>query len=151
MANMTAERTNTVVAIVNTNDDLVQSLKDVLETEGYAVVTLRIRDIKAGKTDFTGFLAAHDPAVVIYDIAVPYETSWTFFQTLRKLPECQNRKFIVTTVNKRVMEERVGKTDVIEIVGGRAQDFEPTLEAVKEAVQPYLTAFPPVRLSGTNL
>lgn len=132
---MAAERTRQVVAIVNTNDDLVQSLKDVLETEGFAVVTLHIRDIKAGKADFTGFLQTHDPAVVIYDITVPYETSWTFFQTLLKLPEATHRKFVVTTVNKRVMEERIGKTDVIEIVGGRAQDFEPTVDAVKKALK----------------
>ena len=127
--------TRAVVAIVNTNDDLVQALKDVLETEGYGVVTLHIRDIKAGKADFTVFLESHQPRVVIYDIAVPYESSWTFFQTLRKLPAAEETTFIVTTVNKRVMEERVGKTDVIEIVGGRAQDFEPTIDAVKKALK----------------
>jgi hypothetical protein len=36
--------------------------------------------------------------------------------------------------NRRAMEDRVGKTDVVEIVGGRAQDFEPTIEAVKKVV-----------------
>src|SRR5919108_385699 len=128
---MPGAQTKAVVAIVNTNDDLVHALRDAIETEGLAVVTLHIRDVKAGKTDFTAFLDAHDPAVVIYDIAVPYESSWTFFQTLRKLPEAAQRKFVITTVNKRAMEERVGKTDVIEIVGGRAQDFEPTIDAVK--------------------
>lgn len=130
-----AERTQVVIAIVNTNDDLVQALKEALENEGFATVTLHIRDIKAGKADFGGFLQAHEPAVVIYDIAVPYESNWTFFQTLRKLPECQGQAFVVTTVNKRVMEERVGKTDVVEIVGGRAQDFEPTIDAVKKALK----------------
>lgn len=123
------------MAVVNTNDDLVQALKEALEAEGFATVTLHIRDIKAGKADFTAFLQAHKPAVVVYDIAVPYEGSWTFFQTLLKLPECAFHKFVVTTVNKRVMEERVGKTDVIEIVGGRAQDFEPTIDAVKKALK----------------
>ena len=128
------EPTRSVVAVVNTNDDLVQALRDALEAEGYAVVTTHIRDIKAGKTDFGAFLLAHAPAVVIYDIALPYEDNWTFFQTLRKLPECTNRRFVVTTVNRRAMEARVGKTSVIEIVGGRAQDFEPTIDAVNKAV-----------------
>jgi DNA-binding response OmpR family regulator len=129
------DRTRAVVAIVNTNDDLVQALREAVEAEGFAAVTLHIRDIKAGKADFTGFLQAHNPQVVIYDIAVPYESSWTFFQTLRKLPEAANHTFVVTTVNKRAMEERVGKTDVLEIVGGRAQDFEPTIDAVKKALK----------------
>jgi DNA-binding response OmpR family regulator len=130
-----AERPRPVVAVVNTNDDLVQALKDALDAEGFATVTLHIRDIKAGKADFTAFLQAHKPEVVIYDITVPYESSWIFFQTLLKLPESAFHKFVVTTVNKRVMEERVGTTDVIEIVGGRAQDFEPTIDAVKKALK----------------
>ena len=132
---MTAERTRPVVAVVNTNDDLVQAARDVLEEEGYSIVTLHIRDIKAGKADFAAFLQTHDPAVVVYDITVPYETSWTFFQTLLKLPECAGRAFVVTTVNKRVMDERVGKTDVIELVGGRAQDFEPLIETITKILK----------------
>jgi DNA-binding response OmpR family regulator len=132
---MASGRTKAVVAIVNTNDDLVQALRGALEEEGFATVALHIRDIKAGKADFGAFLETHNPAVVIYDISVPYETSWTFFQTLRKLPESQRHKFVVTTVNKRAMEERVGNTDVLEIVGGRAQDFEPTIEAVHNALK----------------
>ena len=46
---MTESQARPVVAVVNTNDDLVQALRHVLETEGYAVVTTHIRDIKAGK------------------------------------------------------------------------------------------------------
>ena len=72
--------------------------------------------------------------MIVYDIAVPYEDNWTFFQTLRKLPESQQRRFIVTTVNKRAMEDRVGPTEAIEIVGGRSQDLDPTLDAIKKAL-----------------
>jgi DNA-binding response OmpR family regulator len=128
-----SDRTGVVVAIVNTNDDLVQALRAALEEAHYAVVTCHIRDIKAGKVDFGAFLSTHDPAVVVYDITVPYEDNWTFFQTLRKLPEAQPREFVITTVNKRELDRRVGPTKAIEIVGGHAQDFEPTLDAVNKA------------------
>jgi CheY-like chemotaxis protein len=121
-----------VVAIVNTNDDLVQVIRDALVREGFNVVTAHIRDIKAGRQDFGSFLRDHDPAVVIYDIAVPYEDNWTFLQTLRKLPEARNREFVITTVNKRVFEQRVGPKAVVEIQGGRADDLEPVLEAVQK-------------------
>jgi DNA-binding response OmpR family regulator len=124
-------RSNSVVAIVNTNDDLVDVLRDALLREGFNVVTLHIRDIKAGRTDFGAFLSAHDPEAVIYDIAVPYEDNWTFLQTLRQLSEAKNREFVVTTVNKRVFEQRIGSSDVIEIQGGRADDLDPVIEAVK--------------------
>jgi CheY-like chemotaxis protein len=124
-----------VVAVVNTNDDLVMALRSRLLDEGYAIVTAHIRDIKSGREDFAAFVRSHDPDVIIYDIAIPYEDNWTFLHTLRELPECAKRRFIVTTVNKRVLDERVGRTDAVELVGGHADDFEPLVDAVAAAVK----------------
>jgi hypothetical protein len=124
-----------VVAVVNTNDDLVLALRSRLLDEGYSIVTMHIREIKSGRSDFGKFLDAHDPVAVIYDIAIPYDDNWTFFQTLRKLPESQRRQFIVTTVNKRVMDQLVGPTDVIELQGGHADDFDPVIDAVNAVVR----------------
>ena len=119
-----------VVAIINTNDDLVNVLREALIEHGFNVVTGHIRDIKSGRLDFGEFLRVHNPAVTIYDISVPYEDSWTFFQTLTQLPDAANREFVVTTVNKRVLQQRVGPVGVIEIQGGRADDLDPVVEAV---------------------
>lgn len=124
-----------VVAIVNTNDDLVQAVRSRLIDEGVGVVTLHIRDVKSGRSDFGAFLKAHEPAVVIYDIAIPYDDNWTFFSTLRRLPESINRRFLITTVNKRVMEHKVGATDAIELIGGHADDLEPLVDALKRALR----------------
>ena len=127
-----APRAGLVVAVVNTNDDLVSVIRDALIGEGFNVVTAHIRDIKAGRHDFSAFLREHDPAIVIYDLAIPYEDNWTFLQTLRQVPEAQNRRFILTTVNKRVLEQRIGRQDVIELQGGRADDLDPLLDHVKK-------------------
>jgi CheY-like chemotaxis protein len=121
-----------VVAVVNTNDDLVNVIRNALIVEGFNVVTAHIRDIKAGRQDFSVFLREHDPAAVIYDIAIPYEDNWTFLQTLRQLPEAEKRRFILTTVNKRVLDQRIGQKDIIELQGGRADDLDPLLERVKQ-------------------
>ena len=121
-----------VVAVVNTNDDLVNVLRNALVAEGFNVVTAHIREIKAGRQDFSAFLREYAPAVVIYDLAIPYEDNWTFFETLRKLPEARKQRFILTTVNKRVLEQRIGQKDVIELQGGRADDLDPLLEQVKK-------------------
>jgi len=128
-------KTAEVVAIVNTNDDLVNVLQEALRDEGVNVVTAHVRDIKAGRQNFRTFLKAHDPAVVIYDIAVPYEDNWVFFQTLRDVPEARTREFVITTVNLKVLEKRVGSTGAIEIQGGRADDLEPVIDAVKEPLK----------------
>jgi CheY-like chemotaxis protein len=124
-----------VIAVINTSDDLVLTLRDALVREGYNVVSAHIRDIKAGRQDFSAFLQAHDPAAIIYDISVPYEDNWTFFQTLLKLPAALDRQFIVTTVNKQVLDKRVGRTEAIEIQGGRVDDLEPVIEAVQKRVK----------------
>lgn len=120
------------VAVINTNDDLVESLRKVLVEDGYFVVTGHVAEFKAGRQDFTAFLETHDPDAVIYDIAIPYEDNWTFLQSLRKLPAARDRRFIVTTVNKRVLDERVGRTDAIEIKGGHADDFELIIDALSK-------------------
>ncbi len=119
---------------MNTNDDLVALLRQALIDHGFSVVTAHIRDIKAGRQDFPKFLRSHSPRVVVYDIAVPYEDNWTFFQTIRKLPEAQHVTFIVTTVNRKVFAQRVGVEDVIEIQGGHADDLDPILDAIRAAI-----------------
>jgi hypothetical protein len=140
MPSKNADQPGPVVAVINTNDDLVLSLRNVLVEEGYFVVTGHIADLKSGRQDFSAFLKAHRPAAVIYDIAVPYEDNWTFFQALLRLPETHEPTFVVTTVNKRVLEERVGKTDAIEIKGGHADDFELIIEALSKRLKPSGTA-----------
>ena len=119
-----------VVAIINSNDDLVNVVREALVERGFQVVTAHIRDIKSGRQDFSQFLEAHDPAVIVYDIAVPYEDNWTFFQTLRQLPAAHDSAFVVTTVNKQILDQRIGSNDAIEIQGGRADDIDPVVEAV---------------------
>lgn len=123
-----------VVAIINSNDDLVEALRETLLDEGYSIVTAHIREFKSGRQAFGEFVTRHRPAIIIYDIAVPYEDNWRFFQTLRSLPECARQRFLVTTVNKRVMDERIGQTDVIEIHGGHAQDFDAIVQALRERI-----------------
>jgi CheY-like chemotaxis protein len=123
------------VAIVNTNDDLVSALQHALEEEGLNIVTAHIEAIKSGAVDFAAFLDRHDPAVVIYDIALPYDQNWIFLKMLRQLPHARRRSFVVTTVNIRALEARVGSTDAIEIQGGHADDLEPTLDAVRASLR----------------
>jgi len=125
-----------VIAVVNSSDDLIRLLRDELIRIGFNVVTAHIREIKSGQQDFTGFLAGHNPQVIVYDISVPYEENWTFLQTLRKVPEAQDRHWVVTTVNKRVLDQRVGQTGAIEIRGGRADDLDPVLDAVQKFARP---------------
>jgi len=125
-----------VVAIINSNDDLVAILEENLKAGGYNVVSAHIAQIKTGKQDFPKFLRLHQPDVVIYDVAIPYQENWTFLMMLRHLPECHSIPFVITTVNKRALDEELGKkTDCVEIRGGHADDLQPVIDAVDAALK----------------
>jgi CheY-like chemotaxis protein len=122
----------TTIAIVNSNDELIDILSEVFRRDGYDVVTAHSREVREGKVDLTELMARCDPAVLLYDIAVPYDENWQFVRRLRQRPELEGRQLILTSTNKRALEELVGPTDAYEIVG-KPFDVQQIREAVKRA------------------
>ena len=67
-------RPSKVVAVINSNEDTVQLLRQCLEMNGFRqVVTAHVRDIREGATDFLEFVSRTQPAVFVYDISIPYD------------------------------------------------------------------------------
>jgi DNA-binding NtrC family response regulator len=131
MADRTHEK---VVAVVNSSEDTVEMLRSCLQLHGFtSVVTGHVQDFKRGNADFTQFVAEHDPAVFIYDISIPYDKNWTFLRLLLDTESMHGRKLVVTTTNKRRLEEIVGPTDAFEIVG-KPYDLERIVVAVEVAL-----------------
>ena len=123
-----------VVAVVNSNEDTVDMLQECLIGHGFtSVVTGHIEDFKTGAQDFTEFVRQHDPAVFIYDISIPYDKNWTFLRLLLDSESMRGRKVVVTTTNKLRLEELVGPTDALEIVG-KPYDLDKIVSAVKAAI-----------------
>src|SRR5260221_10333433 len=79
------------------------------------------------------FIEQHDPSAVVIDISMPYAHNWTFVRLIRDSASMRDRPLVLTTTNKRALEELVGPTDTIEIVG---KPYEPdeVLEAVRKAI-----------------
>jgi hypothetical protein len=65
-------------------------------------------DIKQGQEDFAAFLKEHDPAVIVYDLAPPYWENWKLLQILLNDEATKHRRFVLTTTNKRLLQEAVG-------------------------------------------
>lgn len=115
---MSNARYDEVVAIVNSSEDTVDMLRQCLLDHGFtSIVTGHVRDFKTGAEDFPKFVDQHDPAVIIYDISIPYEKNWTFLRLLLDSESMRGRKLVLTTTNKRRLDELVGATDAFEIVG----------------------------------
>ena len=121
------------VAIFNSSDDTVELLRYTLERAGFATAAGHVPDIMRGRLDFIAFVEQHDPAALIYDISIPYAENWKFLRLLRDAEVMRGRPIVVTTTNKRALDDLVGPTEAIEIMG---KPYEPQqiVEAVRKAL-----------------
>ena len=122
-----------VVAIVNTNPDLVRLLRVNLEQAGFLVFEIYIEDIKLGEANVESFLHQHDPRVIVYDVAPPYELNWKFLDHLRTATLFRGRQFVLTSVNVQRVREIVGTDETVYEVVGHPADVDQITRAVREA------------------
>ena len=120
------------VAVINGLQDTIDMLRFVLEDAGFRVVDTQARDVRRGEVDLAEFVQRHDAAVVLYDIAIPYDENWRALQERRAAPALAKTPFVVTTTNQRALEGVVGPTDAVEIIG-KPYDLHRIVEAVRRA------------------
>ena len=123
------------VAVIHADEDIVETLLLLLENEGYHAVGELLGNFKESRAYFAGFCQHHQPEVIILDIPPPYEEHWTFFHHLKDSAEAEGRRFLLTTTNKGVLEQVVGKAEALEILG-QPFDFEELMTAVKNPLKP---------------
>ena len=122
-----------VVAVVNTNPDLVELLKARIEAAGFVVLVMHVEEIRGG-LDVAAVMRQHDPEVIVYDVVMPYERNWRFLQHLRET-SFKGRRFVITTPNEQGLRKLVGKDDrVYEILDDRG-DIDAIVQAVREAAR----------------
>ena len=124
-----------VVAILDTSPDTVEMLRHVVQQAGFTVVCAYIHDIREARVDLEAFLRAHQPAVVVYDISVPYEENWRFFQHIRSRESCGKCQFVLTTTNAREVAKLAGPEQHVHEIVGKPYDLGEVARAVKEAVR----------------
>jgi CheY-like chemotaxis protein len=122
-----------VVAIINTNPDLVELLKMRVEAAGCVALVLHIAEIRAG-LDVERILAQHDPKVIVYDVVMPYERNWRFLEHLRETM-FRDRRFVLTTPNEKGLRRLIGKDERIYEVLDDTADIDAIVQAVREAVR----------------
>jgi CheY-like chemotaxis protein len=119
-----------VVAIFNTSEDTTDLLRIVFENAGFVVVTAFTNHLRDGKVDLEAFMRQHQPRVIVWDIAVPYEQNWRLYEHMRSAPACRGVSFVVTTTNVRYVQKLAGDEEVHEIIG-KPYDLNQIVEAVK--------------------
>jgi hypothetical protein len=125
----------TTIAIVNTTPDTVDFLRHVFEQAGFTVVAGFTYDIRDGKLDFEAFMRQHQPRVIVYDLAPPYDANLRLFHHVRDMPAAQSAHFVVTAVNPARVIELVGRDQQVYEVVDRSEDMLRLVHAVKEATR----------------
>jgi DNA-binding NarL/FixJ family response regulator len=123
-----------VVALFNGNPDVLVPVGRLLESAGFQVVSALIPEVRAGRCDVNGMMARHDPAVVVYDIAAPYEENWAMFLQLRATA-MRDRRFVITAANPSRVEWLAGRDERIYEIVDQPLDLDHIVHAVKEAAR----------------
>jgi DNA-binding response OmpR family regulator len=124
-----------VVAVINSTPDIVDLLRLAVEREGFVAVTALTFEIRDGKTDLDHLIQQHQPTVIVYDIAPPYEANWKLFQHVAAMPVMQGRQFVLTSTNRAHVEKIAGPQEHIYEVVGKPFDLAEIATAVKQAVR----------------
>jgi DNA-binding response OmpR family regulator len=131
---MTSAPEPNIVAIINTNEDVVEAIRLILGDAGFVTIGAHLVDFKKGRRDLVAFLQEHNPRVIVLDIAPPYEENWNFFQLMKNSQAARGREFVLTTTNKKILEDLVGKTSTIELVG-KPFDLDEIVKAVQKMMK----------------
>lgn len=123
-----------LVAVINSNEDILDSIRLILDDAGIPSISGHVIDFKKGRQSLVAFMEEYKPKVIIYDIAPPYEENWRFFQLVKDAKEVEGCQFVLTTTNKAALEKFVGETDAIEIIG-KPFDLNEIVIAVKKQLQ----------------
>ncbi len=122
------------VAVLNSNDDIVELFRMVLEHDGCIVVSAHVDAIRRGEQSLADFLEEHDPQLIIYDLTPPYERSWRFLEHLRESPHVTHRRFLITSTNAQRAKEIVGNAEHVYEIVGKPYDIDIIRSAVRRAL-----------------
>jgi CheY-like chemotaxis protein len=122
------------ITVLNSSAETIEILKIALEEQGYAVSTGHVADVKKGQLDVIDFVAEHQPDVIIFDVAIPYEENWRFLRLLQSSDAVKDVKWVITTTHKKRLEELVGECGEVYEVVGKPYDLIQITNAVKNAL-----------------
>lgn len=120
------------LVVLNDSAPVLKMLCEWLQAQGHHCDTALLADMPRAHEEVGPFILKHRPDVVIYDVGMPYSSSWDLLEVIRASPALRFQPFVITTPNKRKLEEAVGPTSAFEIAG-RDSDLRRVLNAVETA------------------
>jgi CheY-like chemotaxis protein len=124
-----------VIAVINSTHDIVDMLRVAHERAGFVVVTALTEELRDGRVDIERFTAQHQPRVIVYDIAPPYDANWQLLQHVAQMPVMAGRQFVITSTNPRHVEGLAGPQEHVYEVVGKPEDIGRIVNATREAAK----------------
>jgi CheY-like chemotaxis protein len=128
------KRSRLRLVVLNDSAPVLKMLCKWLQDHGHHCETALLADMPQAQDQVGPFIRKHKPDVVIYDVGMPYSSSWDLLEVIRSAPALQSQPFVITTPNKRKLEQAVGPTSAFEI-GGRDSELRRVLKAVEAAAR----------------
>ena len=120
------------VAVFNTSPDTVDMLRIILQHEGFVVIGAYTYELRDARIDIEGLIRQHQPDVIIYDVAPPYDKNWLELQHICTMPALRSLKFIITTTNVTRLREVAGQDPELFEIVGKPYDLGLIVEQVKK-------------------
>ncbi len=123
-----------VVAVFNASEDTVEMLTVFFRQLGFEAVG----EAWPARTPLSfdaarEFVTRHCPHVIVFDVSFPYAHNWERFCEFREADGIRDIPIVLTTTNKKALEEIVGATTATEIIG-KPWDMGQLAAAVQRAV-----------------
>ena len=122
-----------VAAVLDSSPDIVDLMRRAFEPAGIVAVSVLTHQIREGEVDLEGFLRQHNPHVIVYDVAPPYDANWQLFKHICGMDAMRGRRVVITSTNAKQLEELVGGDETVYEVVGKPLDLDRIVRAVKEA------------------
>jgi CheY-like chemotaxis protein len=122
-----------VAAVFNTSPDTVDMLRFVLERAGFVVVSAFTWELRDNQVDAAAFIAEHQPDVIVYDIAPPYEANWRLLQHVQSTLPIDPKRYVLTTTNVRQVQKIAGEQQELFEIIGKPYDLAQVVGAAQRA------------------
>jgi CheY-like chemotaxis protein len=103
--------------LLNSQPDTITLLSDWFGALGAAVHHLRSLDLCHHLDESKQLLNTIRPDVILFDLSIPYAQNWQCFKYLSETGLFGSAPVILTTTNRRAVDEIVGPTDAFEVLG----------------------------------
>jgi len=103
--------------LLNSQPDTITLLSDWFGALGATVHHLKSLELCHRIEESRTLLNTIRPDVILFDLSIPYSQNWECFKHLTEVGLFGASPVILTTTNRRALDQIVGATDAFEVIG----------------------------------